>query len=381
MQLYRERAPNDPLKHVQNLALIDAVSTADTRDDFIARFADTLDRNDTWQYIPGGGNNSPTVVIYRGDSILFIGRGMVNYNNVPTLVANWTLPFWDAATRGMGGAFVRAFQAIADQCLALKLGTWRNITLIGHSYGGATAHVGHALMRRYNRDANIDSWSYGAPRFALDEGIREWRGAAVYRIWNDLDPVVRIPPHTAEAPLLMAPLAPATRAGMNLQIQPVGGLAIDRQGRYIPVSAGAAPVIVHPLALPAWLAGVNAFGSAQHDLATYIGRAGRSVGNPDNAQPARPPARGDLQRAPSPRESHELLREALQETGIQNGQDLKAYARAILAAQVLIAGLVFHRYTQYGVRCITYNGEVVGVTDGKRMQKKLLHILNLMLKN
>jgi hypothetical protein len=160
----------------------------------------------------------------------------------------------------------------------------QRVLAVGHSYGGAIAHVLAAGWHQFQPNLTVQLYTQGSPR------VGDVRLAAVLdnidklRVMNFGDPVCFFPPHFAEAPFATIALGFIQAYNLSFWAHAGGGTVLDNQGNLYGSELPPISLIINDTSLLAWAAGVNGFLNSEHDSATYL----RRMTNQGPAAPAPP---------------------------------------------------------------------------------------------
>jgi hypothetical protein len=429
MILTRCNAQNDGFKHVANIALLEAANGQySTLAGFARQTYENFDLvNDKYDVIGPSANNTAMVIVrdFINLRLLVVCCGMSNYagqantfQQAPALIAGWR------NVNVYGSTEMQPFQSAASLVMAfagsgLGATTWREITLVGHSFGGAVCTQLHMQLGDQFKLAGIKSFTYGSPK-SYNTNQSRMRLSWYTRVLTPSDPVACLPPSPSESPVMMLAIPPfpsaiSTRVSHPVEpyyVHPDGTMSLSRQ------LSGVIPRTNDTLQLVQWLTGVNVFGSPNHSLAAYKtalmnvpligehpytgdrdwGRAGLQPqpentpdvagegggGDADDLEPgvgpiAQPASRSRLPKVSAVAQRREIVENLREQGAITTASVVQARASWV-ATQKPVANAVFASRTIRGVRTVTYGGEFQWICSNRREQRKLVRDMNNVLR-
>lgn len=379
MNLPPEISPTDGAMHLRNIYNLIAADQSTNFNQFIS-FAQTYaSLSDDWGFTPSSGVTPKTVwlqdAVYNDICVFLLG--MVNFDKVSQCLTGWSN---NPATNGLS---VYPYQDAAQAITAiLPFSTivgqpWRNVTIIGHSYGGAVAPFVASLLRNVASSTNIRIYTYGAPKTSPGFVFPNKLVTATRRVFNQADPVPTLPLGPGDTSNVWAFTGVPTARAWARWSQYCRGLTNSTGFALVPADN---PVFVSSwgliLSLASWMTGAECFGNPNHSLAAYS-QLFQQV--PDAIVPSAQPIT-----TPEPSRGHTL-------SG-QNASVLVATAQAQQASLVAanpadaVAGVQSgvpvvpgQRFVgrKYGRRhAVLYGGEVILWVQTERVQKAVVRRLN-----
>lgn len=379
MDLYVSSQATRPLKHAQNLAFLRAEPWNLTKAQFFGMFPGVFADSDNFQAITGSAVNTAGVVVWNADKMLILSKGTIGLSQAQAMSDSWLRGIAYPNDTTQPAVFPNAFAQYISQCPAIANGSYTQVTMVGHSFGGGTVMAGAALMNGFHREINREVYTYGAPRVSYREGFANWHGVFVVRVWLTNDPVINIPPHVSEIPLIGARLRTAESTNMNRIWHPVGGLILSNDGNFSPSEDGAINPVYEIVPLAEWLLGTNVFSSPEHSLDLYVAAVNNAVAMVPQQVALMAPSHGDARPQLPANQLRALIGRALQTAGSITQADVETAALDIISRVTIVPGEKFRKRTVYGVRTVSYAGAAVASTPKKRFQKKIIRRLNQML--
>jgi hypothetical protein len=365
----------DVLVNRENIALMQLLNTATSIPQLIGAMPGTFDRTDQIVIRPADGFMPKLVVVWSATDALACIFGANGPPHFHALVASWNQNLNPAQTNIRN--LLRNNAQIARSFVSANLNTsdktWK---VLGHSFGGAVAEEWHGVLRADVASNIVQTYAYGPPRLNEPPGFYNSYSPTLLRCCRTDDPVANVPPHTNEAPLLHLAAGVGLSRGMNDAWQAVNGILIDPSGVITVgnVIAGASGDTT--IALVDWLAGTNAMGNNNHNLAAYAAAWAAAI--PPPLAPIVDVPATQFQQTPriGGPQARTIIRQAARVEGLLVGANLPAAAARVQARVVPIPKLRYTRFTQYGVRLVRYGDDIVAVCDTKRQQKRMCKVLN-----
>jgi hypothetical protein len=379
MNIPKELSPVDGRIHQLNQQLIQAVLQTTTGAQFLAHFGAPLFNGSevVWRYT-SSSQWSPTVVVrdMAAGKLLVVAAGMQGYANVPFILEGWD------TNSAIVDRLQRPYQLVAQYlqnslAVVTPVGGWREITLVGHSYGGAVITNLAAQMQPIPADRWFKIYSYGAPKSDVEGGRLSHVESRLRRMFLPNDPVPNLPPNLSDLGSLWA-VVRNTQADLwarwrhqtdGYAIQPDGSVICQRNPTIN-------SVYTFTQSLIAWLSGITAFGADAHSATAYFLACSQmpfavegSVGPENFNTPVR--------RSTLTRQQMGVARDEAIITLEANasGNPIEA-ARQVVANTALIPGLRFHAGIANGRIAIFYNGLPVCYPRTKRRRRALTRYLN-----
>jgi hypothetical protein len=226
----------------------------------------------TWRIAYINAYYSTSMLFKYGNTNLILSGGTQGSFHIQGMIAGWSNTSPNPTNLGASDQF-----AAARTGLLVDLGTGlfangQRFVLAGYSYGGAQLAAMAAAIQVLYPASSIYLYSYGAPRPGTTVLQRQLDSVPGVRYFLPEDPIVKVPPHTDEAPLLHFALPNATSVGCNRQVQPGHGRLLRADGTIGIQEWSPIPLDVYTASLISWMVGSNAFGNSLHSVDNYINR-------------------------------------------------------------------------------------------------------------
>lgn len=257
----------------------------------------------------------------------------------------------------------------------------RRFRLIGHSWGGAVATAFLANYMPGPTDPQREVLTYGGYRVATNYQRQLASYPYYVRCFGADDIVANLPPHTNEAPgwMLFYPADQVT--GMNSQVQPCNGIAIDAAGNLAASYQIPTAWSSRSQGFVAWMLGTQAEGSQPHALATYAVRwliAAASA--PEFNVPIPTSPQSEIVRIPVSVQRQQQ-RSAVAQAAAVAESNPGAQIAATAPMVTLAPTVKFTRRTINHIRYVAYGDELVAVCENERQQKRFVRLYNAWLRN
>lgn len=378
MNLYFETSPIDGRVHQQNISILMAGAVGNTLATFSAQYPGVFAPTDIYSFLPGTPVNPRTTIVWdpvNVKNLLIVCNGMESGDKVPALISGWSQ---NQPSANPVYPFEVAAQSIALAVPNPGAGSgYNNITIIGHSYGGAVAHFLARYIPGIASYTNVKIYTYGAPKpmpFASRAGLREIN---FRRVFLATDPVPCLPLGPDDASNVWSLFGVPTARNWARWRQMVTGL-IFGTGLVTLTEAGNPPYADSwrfVLSMASWITGTNAFGNANHSLAAYytamVAVPAVTIPNP---HPITAP-----ERAPVPPTTLRLQENANLAQAQQAGTiavDPHGAARGIASGIPLVPGLRYHGQKRGADQVVIYNGNIIAYTKNRRARRALVRQLN-----
>jgi hypothetical protein len=386
-------------KHREDLAiLIGCAARPGNLDQFRARVVGICNGEETYITIAPTATNSYTTIIQdiRQGNLLIVLNGMNllpggipgNYQQIPAIIRGFGQAAFGQAANLY--PYYEGAAAAYAQCIPTNV-SWGNIQIIAHSFGAAAGAYLHLDLQRQFPNAQLWSWLYSPPKYALAyNGPNPWRNADMVVVAPLTDPVPSIMPNASDDPSIYAANAMISRAIGIRTFQPVQGYILGADGSLTPGRLGTQPLVPAPLAIGAWLGGVNCFGGNAHRLENInamvaltpaaVSTEGSTSGGGFNFTVPAAIAESTTRPPPVDRNQERVLfTQALNAAGLMRENPSNRDILGFVQSQVTVRGLRFYGETVYGVRGIFYNGSLVMTVRGKRVQRRTIRQMNQVL--
>lgn len=370
-------------KHRQNLGFLLAARACNDAPSFRNMYRASIADADTVAMVPSGPTNPKTFVVgdHTNRRLLVVIGGMDNdLQRDAILTALRTQP----PDGGRGAPpYDNGVAAILPYTNFGGPGTWDEITIIGHSYGGAVAMCLASRFYVTYDTPNVWTFTYGAPKYGLSTLANFWRGSSVVNVVNTDDPIAGFPPSFSDDPVFCLLVGTGgfsnTFAGTrnsDLWKAPMTKYLV-RDSRFIQTSTDNFLANKHPLPVTAWLLSQDWFGAVSHTLDGYVGAIANvpAVEAPSIQPHTVPAASVNAPRMTEVQMSQEVRR-SLQSAGLQTATDVDLAVRQTQAAIISIRGTYYTRARFHKVPVVKYDGQIVLVCKGVRDQKKIVKQLN-----
>lgn len=378
MNLTAEISPIDGARHSENMGLLQAAQGASNLVLLSQRYPGFFNGNESYDLVPSGATQPRTTFIadMANASMLILIEGMANFDKVPACLAGWADPFPNNARmlypyEQAGASLVQfAFNAPAA-------GKWRNIRVVGHSYGGAVAVYLGKYMTDRDDMTDLKIYTYGAPKCGLLPTLPNWLRNSLRRVFLLQDPVPGLPVSSSDMGSLWTLTGVPTARQWSRWANGFSGLTIDQFNQmYASLKPDYQSWGGAIFSLTSWATGVRAFGSDQHTLDAYqralssVPLAPRSTPNPTTLRAAR--------ETPLPTT---LQLQTEQDTAlIQAGEVVDANPQGtvvgILTGVPLVRGEIFHGRIVGGKNVVVYNNNIVAWVKTRRLRRSLVRSLN-----
>jgi len=326
---------------------------------------------DTFYWIPMTATRVNTIVIDGGEDCMIFFSGTSGTTHIVTLMESWAnIDDTSMQAAGVCPAFASGWLDTVAALPHLFFTKFKNVYLIGHSYGGAIAQAGAIALRSFGYKT-LRIWTYGSPR----PGNRTMQGLLGQmentRFFGDDDPVRYIPPHEDEAPALCYLTPRAIVDGCNTQVQARTGWQIDATGHITEYEGQATVLAPVSMNIAGWCAEKHGFRSVFHGLPIYISRFNvNHINNYQNKPPIKPNPLG------APTELNSGRRRFYDELAIQ---ELRADAVSTTGASAsyvvpqlpVDSPLRYKRKKEGAIWVVDYAGYTVAVGPGKRKATQL----------
>jgi pimeloyl-ACP methyl ester carboxylesterase len=215
----------------------------------------------------------PRIAAYHGFTYdLVLLGGVTNLTN--------TAAFYDGYAgdrRGQGRTLSNGYVddlafALAQELADRGIGVSSNVTIAGHSMGGA---VGQALtlVMNGNNPNIIPNWvTFGGPKAGATQVRDALNRLPGIRFFTPEDPVPLFPLTVDEAPWLAFFFSAEQMAATGSWVQPHGGLEVDDQGGLTPAEKPSNAALSPITSLFAWIVSLDGTELNNHSIATYQGR-------------------------------------------------------------------------------------------------------------
>jgi hypothetical protein len=370
-----------PAYHVQNLQLIQACILYQNSFPSIQRAVPGMfDGTETFSFTQSDASCPPIWAFGDGTTSLVVVGGMTLLTQAVNFVVSWNILTVQGGQSGINPYIATMSTFITNVLGAFGFRGATQRIVLGYSLGGSAA-LAWWMLNGITTGNNPDVVAaYGSPRFVSRYQQAMSSSPNVVRSFGIDDVVPNLPPAAWEAPALHVGLTSGQSQGMNTQVQPCNGLAIDNAGNVqasytIPMSIPA-----FQGAFSAWMFGGNAEQSNPHAITTYLARWVTC----QNAITPNVPTVPTNQLAGPARQSRRIEAEA-ERAAIQQAAAVgEANPAALIAATtpqlVLAPRTRFTRYSERGVRYVAYGEQIVAVASNKRSQRKLVREYNAWLK-
>lgn len=307
--------------------------------------------------------------------VIIVSKGTEGSTQMQRMMEGWADP--DLYTQsGASGAF-NASAVVILQAMGPSWFEGRNqfYWLSGHSYGGAQLQALAAILNQDHADATIKLVTYVAPRAGRTALQQQMRGVNHIRIYNDDDPVRKVPPHTDEAPLLSA-LMPfiggqSLRPGCNLQVQSQTGYAMHNGGGLTQTEDWPSRVAYSEAGLLAWLTSNTGFASNVHTIEEYQTRVTAGLIRNSPVEPSTPAQREPEEPLTATnREQQQIIRQAV--TQLQG----ESFPAPIPGAPIKLAHARYRAVKYAHLWAVTQDGAPIIAFNGKRKAKQYARRMN-----
>lgn len=376
MNLIRLDRANDPALHMQNIRMLACVPWRMTKESFFALFPGVFADTDNFRVIQRNARTSPGVAIWNNDEMVIIMGGMVDNQNVLACVTAWAGGHPYVRDRSMPQVFGYAWESVVSDVPEINTVPYSKIRMIGYSFGGGVVTAGVALIAGLHRRIDKEVFTYGAPRTSYTSGFSNWTDIPLIRVWHTVDPVVNMPPHTAEIPLLTAFMGVHPAENMNRVWHPVGGLRLNSDGTFDSMSEARVEIPYQWALLAAWMGGSDVFGSPNHAISNYVDALTLAVARTPPQGPLVVPRQGDRVPVPSVPVLRSLVGQALETAGRNTQEDLRRAIADVMSRVTLVPGQKFRPRSIFRNRVVTYAGDTVLATPRKRFRRQVIRELN-----
>jgi hypothetical protein len=369
---------NNPAKHQQNLAMLNCGPWNMNAGGFFDLFFGVFAPTDNFRVIERNAQTSHGVVVWNNDEVLVIMGGTIGLQNAQGMVDGWVRGYTYSGDATQPRTFGDAWADVERQWPEFRTVPFTKITFIGYSFGGGVVMAGSAATRGLHRVISQEVFTYGAPRVSYPEGFPNWDSIPVVRVFLADDPVVNLPPHTTEIPLLTGVVGMSWAGNMNRVWHPVGGLRLNTDGTFDAMEDSTATGIYQFGAIADWFCGTNMFGNPQHAISRYLQVINQAAAIVPPQIQVIPPAHGDRVPVPPGPALRALVGRALETAGRRTRGQLDIDAIEILDRTTIIPGVKFRHRSIFGARVISYDKETVASTPQRRYQRQILRRLNSM---
>lgn len=373
----------DGAKHRQNLQILSWAKDSTDALAFKSLMAGTFQAFDEYWLIAATATSPKAFVVKNKveDQLLVVCCGANGDQQIQALIDAFRTP------PVLGGRAAEPYNTAALWIKQATLNdpgrTWDEITLIGYSYGGATALALASWFYREETTERIYTYTYGSPKYGHKSLGNFWRGWIVINVVNYNDPIPSLPPTFTEDTVFnlyvragVTTWGPAAANNTSDYTSPMTYYRLVNNGLFL--SSSQIPAINRfPLPITQWLLSDDFLGSQEHSLGGYIAAMSRvgAIEFPSFQPQAIPSASVNAPRLTQAEKTRQT-RQALQSAGLTTATDPQ---RAIVQTQQAIIsqrGIFFRRGRIGKVPTVTYNGMIVLVCRGIRDQKKIVKQLN-----
>jgi hypothetical protein len=378
MNLRPEVSPVDSVIHGDNMALLVAASAATSMATLMAAEPVFFEVGDQYIVIPPSANISRTTIVYNvaKAQLLIISQGMSNLGNVAAILATWSNT---QSPQQSNNVWNLAAQYVIAQIPVGIVTAWQSITLIGHSFGGATCHWLAKLLRvQIVPTAYVFCYTYGSPKSEVRGGNYGYNQIAERCVKAVGDPVPGLPPGPGEmGNVWMLCGVPTARLWANW-FHFITQLFLAQDGRMFPVSSDAfVPDPTFVFTLTSWISGTNAFGSPNHALSAYQGLV--ALMTPALVRSSLPTT--VIDRSPAPDTSQSYLVRTRNVTvaaaAAANDAAPEAAVAGIVTNVPTVPGTRFHGRQHGRVHAVYYGTALITYVRTERVQRRMVRRLNL----
>jgi hypothetical protein len=275
MLLVSEVSPVDGALHQQNLLLLSYLAASP--DEATLRFylRNIMEPLDSLVFIAPTGTSTKTFIVmnFSTNQLTIVVGGM---DNTFAQAANCLLSWGDTSTSNPFNTFEAAASNIVANVRPTPKGTFDNVRIIGHSYGGAVgAHLQRLLFAFLSQTGAKQLYTYGAPKPANQVVSAATVLFDVRRCFQNNDPVPSLPLTPEEVSSLWVYVGVPTARAWARWTQGVTGLVFDGFGHLVQSSNPTFPAspTVFYLSLLSWVTGIDAFANVGHSLSSYVAAA------------------------------------------------------------------------------------------------------------
>jgi len=358
------------------LGLIEPLRVLGDTTECVRRFREIVPLG--WEFIPlpVNASHSCTVLFKGAENNLVVSAGTEGTTHFSRVLEGYNQRITDPNDWHASPGFAAAARAIRDECPArwwIGAGKWH---LCGHSFGGATMAALASMLLDSGVQHELHVQSFGAPRPGGQQ-LQQILTTVDFRRWYTIeDPVVLVPPHTDEAPLLQIGVSNVVALEINRQVQPRGGIMMNTDGSVEYRENG--PVVVRDIEsnLLGWLASGTGLANNYHALSLYTSRMRALVQRETQDAPKERGTPGTLRSREQVAPPEEPLRATIrQRAGMVEAAvaDLggQPFPPAGLPRIPPKPGLRYKTKKQSGVWTVVYDGSVVAIGPGKRQAMKI----------
>lgn len=266
-----------------------------------------LGRESTVSIFQEDANVTAHVIAQTGNRIMWGHCGVVSSLKAAQLVNAYGYPDLADSDQGVNRRIANTvtFMSRYIRQMMNQTGPYE-VTLYGHSYGGAVAQVIPLLLRAWNPDVQIKVVTFGSPRFAT-VGFCPLDGPAwgVHRFMNNGDPVPYLPPHYDEDAAGYAVYSLVLGANLNRWTHVGNGTVMNNNlDRYDARSALLPDIGSIPpgVSIMGWATQMLVDPTTEHGISTYDARLAEWFPEAANAPPPPPhaPAADPIRRSTPP---------------------------------------------------------------------------------
>jgi hypothetical protein len=378
VHLYYEQSPIDGRVHQQNVALLQAALIGVNLPSFSAQYPGTFEPSDQYALTPGGSLLPRMTVIQSGTSseLLIVLNGMQAYDKVAAVVTGWSDPSFnnDGSIYPYETAAILLARVLPNNGPGFR---WGNVTIIGHSYGGAVAMHLAELVPGVGENTDLKIYTYGAPKHTVRANHGGQFVTDTRRVFLATDPVPCMPLGPSDASNIWALFGVPTARSWARWRHNSSGLIFGTG--YVTLQPAPNPPYQDSwslyFSLAGWVTGTNCFGNAKHTLSEYYAAM---VSVPLVTVATQSP---ETVSANNPIAVHSAVyaqnREAAE---VQIGNTVAANPSAavigILSGTPQIPGQRFYGRRVGTEQRIYYDGEIVSFARTLRQRRSLVRALN-----
>jgi hypothetical protein len=275
MLLLPENSPVDGALHQQNLLLLSYLAASPDESTLRFYLRNILEASDSLVFMAPTGTTTKTVIVmnFTTNQLTIVIGGM---DSTYTQAANCLLSWGDTSRSSPFNTFEAAAANITANVRPTPKGTFDDVRIIGHSYGGAVgAHLQRFLFAFLSQTGAKQLYTYGAPKPANQVVGAATVAFDVRRCFNNNDPVPSLPLSPDDVSSLWIYVGVPTARAWARWTQGVTGLVFDGLGHLVQSSNPTFPAspTVFYLSLLSWVTGIDAFANVGHSLASYTAAA------------------------------------------------------------------------------------------------------------
>lgn len=366
-----------------SLALIGMVPSRPNAAVLTGAFPTVFSINDDVQYVEGSETSPPAFIVRNPERsrALVVMMGMTSSQIAEKIVRGW-LSSQGTTPRSPAPYDYGIFSIITGVGFPSNE-QWDELTLIGHSLGGAIVTAAAPLIiGNFGRGGTATYvYTFGAPKALITRSLQDdYDDFYVRRCFLNADPVPTLPPGGSYiGDLAVVGTADARR--FTSWMHPGMGLLMSNNEFPQPaINPFNDNFIRIPGSLTAWLTGITAFGNAEHSLTAYTTVANSipngAGGFDDDALPVLHPRPQTI----TPTQHNQALDTMV---GVQNSivsLDPNGAARGIQQNFPRRPGIRFHGTKYRGHRALFYGDEFITFVKTRRLQISLVRYLNRQLR-